>query len=264
MTRKESDAFANRLASIQDPGVLEWLMQQLRPKVILEQAHTKAANARHALHADPVKTREDARRRGKKYVAKHRDEINARSREKGNTPAKRESSRSWKKRNRERELAYKKKRYAEAVAEDEARVRDRQRKERDAVRANFPERSAQYARAWRTRHQDNPKVIVERRLRARFGVLMRDGVAHKLAPTLALVGCSPEFLRAHLEALFQPGMNWANRSEWHIDHIQPCSAFDLTVLEEQQKCFHFTNLQPLWKRDNLSKGGVRRLVRSAA
>ena len=42
--------------------------------------------------------------------------------------------------------------------------------------------------------------------------------------------------------------------EIHIDHIKPCAKFDLTKKEEQEKCFHYTNLQPLWACDNLMKG----------
>ena len=41
--------------------------------------------------------------------------------------------------------------------------------------------------------------------------------------------------------------------EIHIDHIKPCAKFDLTKKEEQEKCFHYTNLQPLWAIDNMMK-----------
>ena len=49
-------------------------------------------------------------------------------------------------------------------------------------------------------------------------------------------------------------MSWENHGTWHIDHRVPCAKFDLTKKEEQEKCFHYTNLQPLWAKDNLSKG----------
>lgn len=49
-------------------------------------------------------------------------------------------------------------------------------------------------------------------------------------------------------------MSWDNYGEWEIDHIIPCDSFDLTKEEEQKRCFHFSNLQPLWWRDNRTKG----------
>lgn len=78
----------------------------------------------------------------------------------------------------------------------------------------------------------------------------------KSSPTLKLLGCSVEELRLYLESKFLPGMTWKNRGRfgWHIDHIRPCASFDLTDVEQQKQCFHYTNLQPLWARDNLSKG----------
>lgn len=79
----------------------------------------------------------------------------------------------------------------------------------------------------------------------------------KCAKTLKLLGCSISELKIHLESKFQPGMTWENHGYgddcWHIDHILPCASFDLTQESEQRKCFHYTNLQPLWQRDNLKK-----------
>ena len=79
----------------------------------------------------------------------------------------------------------------------------------------------------------------------------------KSGPTAELLGCTGPELKLYLEAKFQPGMIWENhnRRGWHIDHIKPCISFDLSKPEEQRKCFHYTNLQPLWAEENIKKGG---------
>jgi len=76
----------------------------------------------------------------------------------------------------------------------------------------------------------------------------------KSKKTLELLGCTVKYLIEHLEKQFQPGMTWENRHLFHIDHIRPCSSFDLTDPKQQSECFNYKNLQPLWAQDNLSKG----------
>jgi hypothetical protein len=72
--------------------------------------------------------------------------------------------------------------------------------------------------------------------------------------TIDLIGCTIKQLKKHLRKQFKPGMTWKNHGKWHVDHIKPCASFDLSKPEEQSQCFHYTNLQPLWALENISKG----------
>jgi len=80
---------------------------------------------------------------------------------------------------------------------------------------------------------------------------------NKSESTMELVGCTIEELKTHLSNQFKEGMTWDNYGlkGWHIDHIKPCCSFDLSKEKEQKKCFHYSNLQPLWAEENLKKGG---------
>jgi hypothetical protein len=104
--------------------------------------------------------------------------------------------------------------------------------------------------------QEDPSYKLSTRLRGRIKNALLTNNYAKQDKTYNLIGCTPKFLKTYLESLFQSGMTWDNygRNGWHIDHIIPCSKFDLNKKEEQKKCFHYTNLQPLWAIDNLKKG----------
>lgn len=73
--------------------------------------------------------------------------------------------------------------------------------------------------------------------------------------TIDIIGCSIDELKRYLESKFTEGMSWENYGlkGWHIDHIKPCSSFDLTNEQEVKQCFHYSNLQPLWCHDNWVK-----------
>lgn len=93
---------------------------------------------------------------------------------------------------------------------------------------------------------------LRKRLKARMKLaLLRNYIS---GSAIQLLGCSVHDFRRYLEKKFTAGMSWKNYGLWHIDHIIPCCSFDLTKIEEQQKCFHYTNQQPLWATDNLRKG----------
>jgi len=78
--------------------------------------------------------------------------------------------------------------------------------------------------------------------------------------TINILGCTIEELWIYLESKFTEGMTRQNHGKWHVDHIIPCASFDLTKPEQQVKCFHYTNLQPLWALDNLKKGKRVKLI----
>ncbi len=68
------------------------------------------------------------------------------------------------------------------------------------------------------------------------------------------VGCSKDTLSRHIEAQFTEGMTWERYGQWEVDHITPLSA--ARSLNHLIELCHYSNLQPLWKRDNLAKGGA--------
>jgi hypothetical protein len=92
-------------------------------------------------------------------------------------------------------------------------------------------------------------------LRARLYQAIKNIKGNKNISTMKLIGCLIEELKIHLEKQFDKKMNWQNMGikGWHIDHKIACCKFDLTNEEEQKKCFHYTNLQPLWHTDHRKK-----------
>ena len=103
------------------------------------------------------------------------------------------------------------------------------------------------------RIKSNPSLYLIKIYRSRTYLALKKGF-YKSNKTINFLGCSPTFLKTYIESQFKDGMSWGNYGQWHIDHIKPCASFDLSKPEEQRKCFHYTNLQPLWAKDNLSKG----------
>lgn len=70
---------------------------------------------------------------------------------------------------------------------------------------------------------------------------------------MELIGCDKLFLKNYLYEKFVDGMTFENYGDWEIDHIFPLSKCNINNGESIKKCFHYTNLQPLWKTENRKK-----------
>lgn len=103
--------------------------------------------------------------------------------------------------------------------------------------------------------KNNIQIVIRSRLSKKLGTALKYKGLKKTLYTMELLGCDIEFFIKYIEKQFLPGMTWKNYGfyGWHMDHIIPCAWFDLTNIEEQKKCFHYTNIQPMWGADNSSK-----------
>jgi hypothetical protein len=127
------------------------------------------------------------------------------------------------------------------------------------------ERLKVYKKTWREDNKDKINNYFNNRrktdiqfkltqnLRARLNSAIKCN--YKAGSAIKDLGCTVEQLKQHLESKFQSGMTWDNWAldGWHIDHIKPLASFDLTDRKQLLEACHYTNLQPLWAKDNLSK-----------
>lgn len=81
-------------------------------------------------------------------------------------------------------------------------------------------------------------------------------------PTFKFLGYSAEDLRIHLEKQFTKSMSWDAFLEGriHIDHRRPLASFNLADEAQLREAWALTNLQPLWAKDNITKGASQTLL----
>ena len=118
--------------------------------------------------------------------------------------------------------------------------------------ANNKEANKEYMREYSRSRRADPYYRLQHSLRNRIWSALAG--KNKSNTTMNLVGCSIDHLQAHLEKLFTVGMTWDNYGKWHCDHKVPVASFDLTDPAQQRECFNYMNLQPLWAKDNHTKG----------
>lgn len=128
-----------------------------------------------------------------------------------------------------------------------------------------PEGYKKYLKNWQQKNREYLNRYIVNRLHTDINFKLRHTLRSQLLKALnglsktnsaiKYLGCSIEFYKGYMEAKFRDGMSWENHGKvWHIDHIIPCNSFDLAIELNREKCFHYTNMQPLLVHENLSKG----------
>lgn len=122
----------------------------------------------------------------------------------------------------------------------------------------YQDHKGYHAQYNKNRMASDPNFKLKLRLRTRLNNALKNN--QKSGSAVKDLGCSIEELKSYLESKFLPGMTWENWSKhgWHIDHIVPLASFDLSDPDQFLKACHYTNLQPLWWKDNLKKSGKKK------
>ena len=122
---------------------------------------------------------------------------------------------------------------------------------KEYYQANY-ERIKEYIKQYqRERRKTDPLFKMKGNLRSRTLQAFKNKGYSKNTKTQEMLGIDWGVAKQHIEKQFTKGMNWDNQGEWHIDHIIPLASANNK--EELMKLCHYTNLQPLWAEDNLSK-----------
>ena len=136
-----------------------------------------------------------------------------------------------------------------------------------ALQREWLEKNREYVNERKRERYHSDENIREREKlrRSIHGILkaIKSGNDYTGDEAIRYLGTTIEGFIEYMESKFKKGMSWSNwgaytidqtQRTWHIDHIKPLSKFDLTNKEEQLKAANYTNLQPLWAEENLSKG----------
>jgi hypothetical protein len=178
------------------------------------------------------KDKEKVRLRDKKYREKNIEKIKIKQAEK-----------------RLKNKEYYKRKHAEYYLKNKERLNAYSKEYQQKNKAKILAKALEYTKR---RRKEDIKYRIKLSLRARLHEALKGN--SKSSSTIKLLGCTLDELKLYLQDRFTKNMNWNNYGDWHIDHIKPCDSFDLTKDEEQKKCFHYSNLQPLWALENLKKG----------
>ena len=142
----------------------------------------------------------------------------------------------------------------EIQRESKRRIRQSEegRKRLSRINGEYVSRNREKVNAYyKGRAESDPLFALKKRYRGILAKAVLRGGYTKRSRSQLILGCTWEEFKAHIERQFVGGMSWERRCEIHIDHIVPLAS--AKTEEDVIRLNHFTNLRPLWAKDNLEK-----------
>lgn len=102
------------------------------------------------------------------------------------------------------------------------------------------------------KQRERLKIDVSFKMKRNIGRMMRK-FFQKDRATYDIIGCDSDMF--HEWMVFQSKFYDIDldNDKYHIDHVIPCAAYDLSIKANQFKCFNWSNLRPIYYVDNIVK-----------
>ena len=158
-------------------------------------------------------------------------------------------------RNKEKRKEYNKKYYLQNKEKQKEYRKQYRLRNKDKIRDSQKQYQLQNRKRKNEYETNKRKTDINFRLSCNLRSRLQGAIKNKQKNGSAVkdLGCTVEYLKRYLESQFVKGMSWENYGKWEIDHQIPLSKVDLEERENLLQVCHYTNLQIMWKEENIRK-----------
>ncbi len=162
------------------------------------------------------------------------------------------NSKDYYKKNKEI-LNEKNKKYRE-INRESILIQRKEYRNREDIKEKIKQNNINYLPIRKQKIKEKRKIDINFKMKEVLRSKMQKFLQNRKTSYLILIGCNLDFFKNWISYRFNENMNWNNFGEiWEIDHILPINSFNMNNEIERKICFHWTNLQPLNKKENRNK-----------
>jgi hypothetical protein len=165
-----------------------------------------------------------------------------------NIGGKKVADKKWREKNKEKLNEYVKTWYEQNKEHRKEYLKEYREKNADDIRKTKRDYE-------RNRKANDPLYKLISNFRTAIYQVLKENRVDKNQSYFDVLQYTPEQLIVHLEKQFTERITWENYGEWHVDHKQPISSFNIQEMGDSEfmKCWSLENLQPMWGEENIRK-----------